>query len=71
MSEDVFTPEQVAALHRYQFGPWGPPIGRQESDPPSRMHPFTCPSRGDGRHFDNGRDHGILIPTTRGWVCRH
>lgn len=56
-----FTPQQVAALHRYQFGPW---------DPGNRFHPFTCPNRGDGNHFDIDRDHGILIPTVRGWICQ-
>ena len=34
------------------------------------MHPFTCPNRGDGKHFDNGIDKGALIPTVRGWICQ-
>ena len=52
-----FTTQEVAALHRYQFG--------------NRFHPFTCPNRGDGNHFDNGSDLGrALIPTVRGWVCQ-
>jgi hypothetical protein len=66
---DVFTPEQVAALHQYQFGPWAP-LFDHTSKLPQRMHPFTCPNRGDGRHFDNGADLGALIPTVRGWICQ-
>lgn len=59
--KQFFTPEQVARLHKYQFGPF---------EKFQRMHPFTCPNRGDGEHFDNGRDRGMLIPTTRGWICQ-
>lgn len=67
---DIFTPEEVKKLHQYQFGPWGNPLDPLDSDPPPRMHPFTCPNRGDGNHFDNGADLGALIPTTRGWICQ-
>jgi len=62
LQREVFTPDQVAALHKYQFGPFDSPM--------NRFHPFTCPNRGDGRHFDNGADLGALIPTTRGWICQ-
>jgi len=66
MTNRVITPfllEQVAALHVYQFGPWDTPFGRG--------HPFTCVNRGDGKHFDNGADLGILTPTVRGWECQY
>jgi hypothetical protein len=53
---DAFTPEQVANLDAFQKR--------------GRFHPFTCPNRGDGRHFHNGIDHGVLIPTVRGWICQ-
>lgn len=33
------------------------------------IHPFTCPSRGDGRHVIHDGDLGALIATTDGWVC--
>lgn len=59
---EPFTPEQVEALHRHQFGPWESPI--------HRFHSYTCPNRGDGRHFNNGADVGALIPTVRGWICQ-
>ena len=58
---DIFNAKQVEKLHRYQFGPWTHNMC---------MHPFTCPNRGDGNHFDNGSDLGALIPTTRGWICQ-
>lgn len=34
-------------------------------------HPYTCPSRGDGRHGHEGGDLGVLIATVEGWVCPH
>ena len=64
--EDVFTNEEVASLWRYQFGPWGDALDPAPKLPP-RMHPFTCPYRGD--HPVLSGDKGILIPTTRGWIC--
>jgi len=62
----VFTPEEVASLWRYQFGPWGSPFDHDPVNPP-RMHPFTCGNR-DG-HPKIAGDKGILVPTTRGWIC--
>ena len=71
MTENIFTPQEVEKLHQYQFGPWGSPfLPRDEQNPLPRMHPFTCPNRGDGNHFDNGSDLGALIPTVRGWICQ-
>ena len=64
-NKEVFTPTHVAHLHRHQFGPFTDAMGLFP-----RMHPFTCPARGDGRHFDNGSDLGALIPTVRGWICQ-
>lgn len=55
-SEEVFTPKQVASLWEFQQSGY--------------FHPFTCPDRGDGRHFENGIDLGGLIPTVRGWICQ-
>lgn len=64
----VFTPAQVAWLHRCQFGPWrnmftGLPLGD-----PYHMHPLTCGNRDD--HPEIAGDKGILIPTVRGWICQ-
>lgn len=68
---DVFTPEQVEGLHRRQFGPFAAAYDDHvRFGTPMRMHPYTCPNRGDGRHFDNGSDLGALIPTVRGWICQ-
>jgi hypothetical protein len=64
---EVFTPGEVANLHRHQFGPFDSPLSPEGFH---RMHPFTCPNRGDGKHFDNGPDVGALIPTVRGWICQ-
>jgi hypothetical protein len=36
-----------------------------------QYHPFTCPNRGDGKHYDNGIDLGGLIPTINGWICQY
>src|SRR5262245_6977157 len=61
---DVFSPEQVVALWHWQFRPakWVP----GDAGPPP-MHPFTCPDR--GTHPELEGDKGILVPTTRGWIC--
>lgn len=65
---NVFTPEQVARLWLYQFGPWRDPF-----DPigdvglPLHMHPFTCGNRDD--HPVVAGDKGVLVPTVRGWIC--
>jgi hypothetical protein len=64
----VFTHKQVAKLWQYQFGPWAKPFDRN-SPLPQRFHPFTCPNRGDGNHFENGEDLGILVPTVSGFIC--
>lgn len=64
----IFTDEQVAALWQWQFGPWGNPLDEHRTLRP-RMHPFTCPHRGDGKHHEVGGDLGILVPTRRGWIC--
>lgn len=50
-----FTPQQVIRLADWQSN--------------GKLHPFTCANRGDGKHPDMGGDHGILIPTIRGWIC--
>lgn len=66
----VFTPEQVRSLWLYQFGPWRSPLdepGEDKRDLPVRMHPFTCPNRGN--HPEMAGDQGILVPTVRGWIC--
>jgi hypothetical protein len=55
MTDEIFTPEQVASLWAYQFGPG------------NTMHPFTCGNRDD--HPEIAGDKGILVPTTRGWIC--
>lgn len=57
--KEVFTPDQVVNLWRYQFGPWDP-------DFPA-MHPFTCGNRDN--HPDMAGDKGVLVPTVRGWIC--
>lgn len=64
MSE-IFTPQQVAALWQHQFGPWGRPF--DNSGLPPRMHPYTCGNRDD--HPVIAGDKGVLVPTTRGWIC--
>lgn len=58
----VFMPKQVRQLHQHQFGPWGSPLD-MGGDLPPRRHPYTCPNRNDGRHFENGGDLGVLVPT--------
>ena len=55
-SKNVFTSEEVKNLDQAQKS--------------GMFHPFTCPNRGDGNHFDNGIDLGGLIPTVRGWICQ-
>jgi hypothetical protein len=66
---NVLTTDEVAALHRRQFGPWATQdVGGFSVQ--ARPHAYTCPNRGDGKHFDNGSDLGALIPTTRGWICQ-
>jgi hypothetical protein len=54
MSKAPWTPEQVAALNRFQQGRW--------------MHPFTCGSsrRTDADHKDG---EGLLVATEKGWIC--
>lgn len=64
----VFTVDEVACLSKYQFGPWTSTFSPAPEMPP-RMHPFTCGNRDDGKHFQNGSDVGILVPTVRGWIC--
>lgn len=61
----VFTADEVVALARHQSGE------TRFGTPPfqSRMHPFTCPNRGDGAHRDVFGDLGALVPTVRGWIC--
>ena len=58
-----FSPDEVIAMEQYQRGEgkWSAPFGR--------MHPFTCPNRGDGNHRENAVDLGALVPTVRGWIC--
>lgn len=51
----IFTPDEVAAL-----------ATNQQS---RRIHPFTCPNRGDGNHRDAYGDLGALVATVRGWIC--
>lgn len=57
MEKLPFTPDQVAALDKYQ---------RE-----GRFHPFTCENRNDGKHRPNDIDLGGLIPTVRGWICQY
>lgn len=59
MSERIYapwTPGQVQAMQRWQVD--------------LRMHPFTCPNRGDGEH-QTTTDLGVLVPTEDGWICRN
>lgn len=58
-----FTPFQVQALNEYQIS------ASQASV--LAGHPFTCVNRSDGKHGDEGGDHGVLIATESGWVCPH
>ena len=60
-----FTPEQVVELWKYQLGE--KKFGHFPFLYPG--HPFTCANRGDGQHREIGSDLGMLIPTTKGWVC--
>lgn len=59
--EAPWTPEQVAALNRWQDS--------------GRVHPFTCGSgnRMDAEHqiqqANRGGDFGQLIASTNGWFC--
>lgn len=60
MVKAPFTPEQVAAMNRYQ----------QAGD----MHPFTCGNnRSDAAHQAyqerHGGDLGQLVATVTGWMC--
>lgn len=57
----IYTTAQVAALDQYQFG---------RETVRRRMAPFTCPNYRDGRHFGTGDAVGVLVPTTRGWICQ-
>lgn len=51
-----WTPEEVAALNRYQSN--------------VMYHPYTCGNRGDSGHKQWGNDTGTLLATEDGWVCR-
>lgn len=51
----TFTSDEVVALNANQVNP--------------RLHPFTCPNRGDGNHRELNGDLGALFATTRGWIC--
>lgn len=55
----TFSPEQVVKLWEYQFG--------EPANPLEQVHPFTCGNRAD--HPMMAGDHGVLVPTTRGWIC--
>lgn len=55
MTDQVFTPKEVAALMKSQLN--------------FQRHPFTCANRGDGNHERVFNDLGVLIPTVRGWIC--
>lgn len=66
----VFTSEQVARLWLYQFGPWrqfGEAVTPENKHLFQLTHPFTCNNRSD--HPIIAGDQGILVPTTRGWIC--
>ena len=66
----VFTAEQVVDLWHWQFGPWRSPWDAPTEETkhlPMQMHPFTCPHRHN--HPELAGDKGILVPTTRGWIC--
>jgi hypothetical protein len=52
---DVFTPDQVVTLMKHQLE--------------GHMHPYTCGNRGSKRHREILGDRGVLIPTTKGWIC--
>lgn len=64
--KQVFTPEEVARLWQHQFGPWAK-FDDYSGKLPRRMHPFTCANRDD--HPVIAGDKGVLVPTTRGWIC--
>lgn len=50
-----FTADEVVNLNAHQTN--------------GRLHPFTCPNRGDGEHRELNGDLGALFATTRGWIC--
>lgn len=67
---DIFTPAQVARLWLCQFGPWNNPLNSDEAPHlPMPGHPFTCGNRSDHNHPVIAGDKGVLVPTTRGWIC--
>jgi hypothetical protein len=47
--------EQVANMNEFQTN--------------GRLHPFTCPNRGDGKHPERNGDHGTLRATNECLVC--
>jgi hypothetical protein len=54
-TEPPWTPEQVAALNRYQHGGW--------------FHPFTCAHCRDADPRWPSPDEHILVATEDGWTC--
>lgn len=57
-----FSAETIHRLNQRQVG---------VDDIVGMSHPFTCPSRGDGAHGDEGGDRGVLVATEGGWICPH
>jgi hypothetical protein len=64
MIKAPFSPEQVAALNRWQITGW--------------VHPFTCANRNDGSHYDGGwlvaTTRGWICPYcthTQSWAHKH
>lgn len=56
MVKAPWTPEQVENARAWQNS--------------RHVHPYTCGNR-DGHPMDPEGDHGVLVPTENGWVCRH
>jgi hypothetical protein len=48
-------PDVIASLNTFQTD--------------GRFHPFTCPSRDDGKHREFNGDLGALVATRGGWIC--
>lgn len=55
------SPEAVIALNNQQTG--------EGISPFDRLHPMTCPNRGDGNHGILNGDLGALFATRFAWIC--
>lgn len=55
-------PAEIQAINELQTGTPSPYFWE-------RVHPMTCPNRGDGDHGDDCVDKGVLVATHDGMVC--